>query len=128
MTLNGTTVVRTLKHIPVDLQGTDAKQEDYSLHRPLLLSPAPGGWFVVDSEHSAVLFVAEGKAEVVAGKVQGKERFSGWSDGDGHVATFGQLGGMVADGRGNLYVSDTSNNCIRKLVLPRDLGGRGVNP
>jgi hypothetical protein len=128
ITLNGATVTQTLKHIPIELQGNVAEQKDYSINHPLLLTPASGGWFVIDSGHSAVLFVAGGGAEVVAGKVQGKERFAGWADGDGHVATFGKLGGMVADRRGNLYVSDTSNNCIRKLVLPRDLGGRGVNP
>lgn len=41
----------------------------------------------------------------------------GTADGTGTAAQFHFPGGCVSDGSGNLYVSDTYNHCIRKVVI-----------
>jgi NHL repeat len=42
---------------------------------------------------------------------------SGTADGTGELAAFKQPGGAVKDGAGNLYVADSGNHTIRKVVL-----------
>jgi hypothetical protein len=127
----------TRKEIPIDMQDANGNQAEFTLHRPFALCPAPNGWFVIDTAQCGVFLVQSGKAELLAGHSRGRLLVPGWHDGDGHVAVFGQLSGIAADGRGHLYVSDTSNNCIRKLTLPQEIagespqetaGGREANP
>ena len=43
-------------------------------------------------------------------------RGSGFSDGVGAAAAFNYPQGICVDARGNLFVSDTGNNCIRKIL------------
>ena len=103
---------------------TEGKQSDFTLRRPLSLCVAPGGWFVTDAEQCGVFYVKEGKAFLLAGRSHGHTPFPGWEDNDGHRALFGQVSAIASDGKGHLYVSDTSSNCIRRITLPEDLGGR----
>jgi sugar lactone lactonase YvrE len=49
--------------------------------------------------------------------VAGSPGQSGNVDGTGSAARFGAPSGLVTDGQGNLYVSDSSKRVIRKLVL-----------
>ncbi len=119
--LSGT---KTLRNLPIDLGETEGKQSDFTLRRPLSLCAAPGGWFVTDAEQCGVFYVKEGKAFLLAGRSHGHTPFPGWEDNDGHRALFGQVSAIASDGKGHLYVSDTSSNCIRRITLPEDLGGR----
>jgi hypothetical protein len=41
-----------------------------------------------------------------------------WRDGNGEVALFGVLTSVVTDGKRYVYISDTTNNCIRRLTMP----------
>jgi streptogramin lyase len=111
---------KTWKAIPIDLQGQNWKQEDFTLKSPIAACAVGEDWFVIDSEQCCVFLVRNGKAEVWAGRCNGPKRLPGWADTDGHHAFFGQLGGIVADGKGTLYVSDTSNNCIRRITLANE--------
>ncbi len=115
---------KTLHEIPIDLHGENGKPDDFRLRRPLSLCAAPGGWFVTDAEQGGVFFVKNGTAFLLAGKSYGRTPFVGWQDADGQKALFGQVSGIVSDGKGHLYVSDSSTNCIRRITLPEDLGGR----
>lgn len=49
---------------------------------------------------------------------------SGYKDGRGSEARFGAIDGMCADPSGNVYVADSTNNCIRKISI--DTGGIGI--
>jgi sugar lactone lactonase YvrE len=40
-----------------------------------------------------------------------------YADGTGTAARFNRPWGVAADGKGNLYVADSGNNCIRKIVI-----------
>ena len=118
--LSGT---QTFRAIPIDLQGGNNKQSDFTLRRPLGLCAAPGGWFVTDAEHCGVFYVKDGRAFLLAGKLYGRTASPGWQDADGQRALFGKVSAVVSNGKGLLYVSDTSTNCIRRIALPVDLGG-----
>ena len=56
-----------------------------------------------------------GNVTTLAGSATG----GGFADGQGTAARFGYLNGVAVDGRGNVYVADTSNYKIRKI----DVGG-----
>ncbi len=75
-----------------------------------------GNLFIADASNDRIrkLALATGIITTVAGNGT-----SGYS-GDGGPATSAQLSGpsgVAADGLGNLYIADTSNNLIRKVVL-----------
>lgn len=112
------TGAKPLPTISIDLQGQPFKQEDFTLRRPLGLCAAPGGWFVTDAEQCGVFLVKGGKAFLLAGKSYGRTAFPGWQDADGARALFGRVSAVVSDGKGHIYVSDTSSNCIRRITLP----------
>ncbi len=81
---------------------------------------------------SAVAFDAKGNLfitdqtgrvfEITTDKVliplAGKSATSGFADGSGTSALFSAPQGVAADASGNIYVTDASNNRIRKIVLP----------
>ncbi len=64
---------------------------------------------------------------MVAGRAQGPRLASGWWDADGRDARFGEIGGLVSNGRGHLFVADTGNNCIRRITLPQALAGASAS-
>ena len=119
--VSGTKILRS---VPIELGETSGKQDDFTLHRPLALCAAPDGWFVTDAAQCAIFYVKAGKAFLLAGRSRGRVTVPGWQDADGERALFGKVSGIASDGKGNLYVSDSSSNCIRRIALPKDLGGR----
>ena len=64
------------------------------------------------------MYKKEASAEVLAGVVCSAGPTRGWRDGTGENCLFGDLTNVVTDGVRYAYVSDTSNNCIRRLTLP----------
>jgi len=64
------------------------------------------------------LLIVNGKARVVAGNCLSFRPVHGLRDGNGQAALFGQLSGVVSDGKRVVYVSDTTNNCIRRIDVP----------
>ena len=62
--------------------------------------------------NQALATVAARGLDLLAGNVDGP----GWVDGTGGAARFNQPQGLAVDGGGNLYVSDSSNQTIRKIT------------
>jgi sugar lactone lactonase YvrE len=73
-----------------------------------------GTLFVADSSNHCIraIALATGAVTTLAGG-----GVPGTADGAGINATFDTPRGVVADGFGNLYVADTNNSMIRKIVL-----------
>jgi hypothetical protein len=117
------------KAVPMELNGLEAKQEEFMLRRPLAICPTPGGLFAIDAKNNGVFYVSEGRAELLAGRCLPQAVLSGWQDQRGNRAFFGRLGGIAADGKGRIYVCDTGNNVIRRIFLPEGwITGRGTQP
>ena len=94
--------------------------------------PADGGMFTNFSSPAAVALdggrlyvtdyldhtiVALDPVAKTAAVLAGKTGLSGPSDGPGEEARFYSPTGIVADGRGNLFVADVLNSSIRKVVI-----------
>jgi len=111
-----------LRHVPIDRQGysDQIKPDQLLLKHPVALCPAPktsGEWFAADADYSAVFHIREGRAEILAGICEINRAHFGWKDDTGNRCGLGMLSGIVADGGGRVYVSDTTNNAIRRLTL-----------
>jgi sugar lactone lactonase YvrE len=74
-----------------------------------------GNLYVADTDNDTIrkIVVATGQVTTVAGS----PGVFGSADGVGAAAQFGNPVGLALDGAGNLYVADSENNTIRKLVL-----------
>jgi sugar lactone lactonase YvrE len=73
-----------------------------------------GALYVADMENKSIrkVVLATGEVSTVAGSFS-----SGFADGVGTAAKFSGPSGLALDGQGALYVADSGNNRIRKLVL-----------
>lgn len=97
------------------------RPELYVLGAPVALCRAPDGWYAADQRHSAVFLVHGSTAELLAGAAGPKGPMAGWRDGPGDRCAFGLIGGLAADGKGHIYISDTTNNSIRRITLAEAL-------
>jgi sugar lactone lactonase YvrE len=72
-----------------------------------------GALYVADSGNHLIrkVMLATGEVSTVAGSVHG------FADGIGTAAKFGEMRGIALDGQGALYVADSGNASIRKVVL-----------
>lgn len=78
----------------------------------ILLDSSTGNWYVYSCfTHQILMIEPDGLVTVVAGS-----GVSGAVDGDGTSAQFSCATGLAFDASGALYVADTDNNTIRKLV------------
>ena len=80
-----------------------------------MTADAAGALYVTDTLNYTIrkIVPATGAVTTVAGQPGG----SGSVDGTGAAARFGEAWGLSADAQGNLYVADTNNHTIRKVVL-----------
>jgi len=93
-----------------DGSGTAAR---FSGPSGIVVDPA-GNIYVSDTlNHTIRKVTSTGAVTTVAGTAG----LSGLVDGTGTAALFHGPQGLVLDGTGNLFVADTNNNAIRKLVL-----------
>lgn len=74
-----------------------------------------GNLYVADRGNSTIRKVVLGTGAVTT--IAGAADARGSADGTGTAARFFGANGLAADGLGNLYVADTSNGTIRKIVL-----------
>jgi NHL repeat len=77
-----------------------------------------GSLYVADqSNHTIRHVIGAGHVTTFAGGAG----ITGGTDGAGGAARFNQPAGMAVDGAGNVYVADTANATIRKVVLAGDV-------
>jgi len=79
-----------------------------------IASDGAGSVYVADSADCAIrkVVVTTGAVTTIAG-----DGWSGSADGTGAGARFNRPEGVASDGAGNLYLSDTGNNTIRRVVV-----------
>ena len=78
-----------------------------------IVADASGNYFIADSRNDAIRKVTPGG---VVTTFAGQLGVSGTANATGTNATFDTPSGLVFDGSGNLFVSDTGNNVIRKIT------------
>jgi len=77
-----------------------------------------GNIYIADSANNVIRKItSNGAVTTIAGKVG----VSGYKDGIGLDAEFGQLYGLAIDNSNNLYVTDLTYNSVRKLVYANGL-------
>jgi sugar lactone lactonase YvrE len=80
-----------------------------------LATDGAGLLFVADTLNSAIRQVVVATGEVTT--LAGWPGFSGGADGTGTAARFNAPTGLASDGSGNLFVADSNNRAIRKIVV-----------
>ncbi|HEY8934609.1 MAG TPA: IPT/TIG domain-containing protein, partial [Cyclobacteriaceae bacterium] len=85
--------------------GTDAQ-----FNAPIALTVDASGIVYVADKHRIRKVLSDGTVSTVAGST------AGFSDDTGSAAQFDNPSGIVVDGSGNIYISDTSNNRIRMMT------------
>jgi sugar lactone lactonase YvrE len=80
---------------------------------PIVLDPT-GNLYVADVTR-VVKITQSGTITLIAGTTPGGPS-TGSADGVGAAARFSNIGGIVRDGAGNLYVTDVGSNTIRKIA------------
>lgn len=73
-----------------------------------------GNLYIADSGNNAIRKISNGSVTTIAGSLIGN---SGFADGTGTDALFSNPMGIIVDASGNIYVADTGNNRIRKIVI-----------
>ena len=108
-----TGAVTTIAGAPGQSGATDGTGTAARFTTPFAIAgDGAGNLYVVDGSAIRKFVVATGAVTTIAGVVgQG-----GQADGTGAAARFNVPSGIASDGAGNLYVSDTGNGTIRRVV------------
>lgn len=75
-----------------------------------ITTDAAGNLYVTDFSNAIKKITPDGKVTIIAG-----HEGSGSADGVGSAASFNMPKGITFDNQGNLYVTDSQNNAIRKI-------------
>ncbi|HEY1794112.1 MAG TPA: hypothetical protein VGG34_14445, partial [Opitutaceae bacterium] len=73
--------------------------------------------YVVDQTNEEIRKVAYSNGSATVSTISGSPKTIGHSDGTGTAASYNHPTGIAIDGSGNLYIDDTGNNTVRKLVI-----------
>jgi hypothetical protein len=108
--------VTTLVGSPRQLGSSDGTGAAARFEYPTgIASDGAGSLFVADADSKTIrkVVIATGEVSTLAGSPEQR----GSSDGTGAAARFDYPWGIASDGAGNLFVADTYNHTIRKVVV-----------
>ena len=111
-----TGVVTTLAGNPGLGGSTDGTGSAARFYEPLgIAADAQGNLYVADTRNNTIrkVVLATGAVTTLAGQA----RLAGSTDGIGSAARFDRPYAVAPDNAGNLYIADSSNATVRKLVL-----------
>lgn len=93
----------------------DATGPDAAFNQPYGIAVDSSGIiYVADTQNNAIRKITSaGVVTTIAGQLN----ISGSTDGAASIATFGLIKGITIDTSGNIYVTDTTYNTVRKLTL-----------
>ncbi len=80
-----------------------------------LATDGPGTLYVADTGNHTIRKILVGTGEVTT--IAGVAGIPGSGDGTGALARFFEPSALATDGAGNLYIADSKNHTIRRLVL-----------
>ena len=112
-----TGMATTLAGADEALGGTDGTGTTATFNQPnALVEDLAGSLYVADTNNHTIrqVNIETGVTTTLAGSLG----VSGRADGRGADARFDQPSGLAIDREGNLYIADTGNCTIRKLVIP----------
>src|SRR5262249_46837362 len=95
-----------------------AGESKFPLRKPLAVCASRSGFYISAVDHRALFEVSGDSTEGIAGRAEPSEPLPGFQDGTGDKATFGIIAGIAYDGKNHVYVSDITNNAIRRITLP----------
>jgi len=102
----------------------DGTNTDARFNQPFGLAMDPAGnLFVADTLNHTIRRMSPVESQWITTTVAGTPGLSGSADGTNNTARFNQPTGIAADALGNLFVSDSLNNTIRKI---RIIGTRAI--
>lgn len=93
----------------------DGPVEEAKFHHPVDIEVDPAGnLYIADSLNHCIRRISpDGIVSTVAGKCG----YSGYADGVGTEALFNLPQGIALDAEGNIYIADTRNHRIRKIIF-----------
>jgi sugar lactone lactonase YvrE len=111
--------VRTIAGVPLNYGFQDGTNGDAQFDYPygIAVGGASGSLYVVDWGNNAIRELQSIGTNWVVTTIAGTSGEMGSRDGPGNIATFNFPNDITADRWGNLYVTDQSNDTLRKLVF-----------
>lgn len=107
-----------MKHIVVASEDPTASAGDLpSLDAPLAVAAAGKNLYLTDARQGALFLLQGSRAEVIAGSCRRSGPIFAFRDGDGEHAGFGVCAAIAVDGSSRVYVTDVSNNAVRRIML-----------
>lgn len=125
-TADGKYVVTTFAGDPNEAAHTDGSLADTRFLSPMcMIETANGDFLVADKGNNTIRKISMSQSSPSSSTFAGYRLSSGgYIDGPILSSRFGSISGIAEDSKGNLYVSDTSNFCIRKISF--DAQGSGT--
>jgi len=112
-------VITTIAGTAGSSGSTDAVGSAARFNSPIDIDiDAAGNLYVADRGNNLIRKLTNSSGTYTASTIAGLAGSTGSADGTGSAARFNAPTGLAVDASGNIFVTDTGNNTIRKLFIP----------